>query len=109
MSASGFAGLLAPLARLSSAVGGIKRQLPYLYLAFFFFFFTLGFLSAKASLETLPFCSFRQSYLKSFHMFKGEPGRGRTKKASFSLLPSRSPMVGLLLYMLVLYQLLLLC
>lgn len=57
MSASGFAGLLAPLARLSSAVGGIKRQLPYLYLAFFFFF-PLGDLGAKASLETLPFCSF---------------------------------------------------
>lgn len=57
MSASAFAGLLVQLASLPSAVGGIKRQLPYLYLAFFFFS-PLGDLRAKASLETLPFCSF---------------------------------------------------
>lgn len=56
MSASAFAGLLAQLASLPSAVGGIKQQLPYLYLAFFFF--PLGDLRAKTSLETLPFCSF---------------------------------------------------
>lgn len=42
MSASAFAGLLVQLASLPSAVGGIKRQLPYLYLAF-----PLGDLRAK--------------------------------------------------------------
>lgn len=51
------------------------------------------------------------SYLKLFHIFEGVPRQGRTKKQMTvcSLPPSRSPIVGLLLYVLVFYRLLLLC
>lgn len=40
------------------------------------------------------------SYLKLFHIFEGVPRQGRTKKQMTvcSLPPSRSPIVGLLLY-----------
>lgn len=84
MCVSSFAGLHVLLASFSSAVGGIKQQLPSLHLAFHLEIWELSQVSRLFS-----FYSFLWSYLRSFCIFR-VPKQGKTKKknGSFSLLPN---------------------